>query len=168
MRRPPAARPLAVALGAIVLLGAGCRAARPPAPEAAFGQREAGGEAETLLIEEPEQEAFFTYPAPVTGVTFRAGPAEADGRRPVELLIKGALPDACSALHDIRQRQAERLLDVTLEMRRPKGAVCAQVVRPYRFYYILEEPLEPGNYTLGLNGGVWPFTVRPAAANASS
>ena len=46
-------------------------------------------------------------------------------------------------------------------MRRPKGAVCTQVVRPYRFYYTLAEPLPPGDYTLKLNGGVNPFTVFP-------
>lgn len=151
---------LALVFGVLMLLAAGCRATREPELGTQFGQREAG-EGETLLIEEPGTEEFFAYPAPFSEVTFRAGPAEPDGRRPVELLIKGALPDACSALHDVRQVQAVRLIEVTLEMRRPKGAVCAQVVRPYRFYYVLAEPLAPGDYTLRLNGAVHPFTVRP-------
>jgi hypothetical protein len=79
----------------------------------------------------------------------------------VELLIRGALPDGCTALHHIGQERQGNLIDVTFEMRKPKGAVCTQVVRPYRFYYSFEEPLPPGDYTLTLNGEVKPFTVLP-------
>lgn len=131
-------------------------------PDADFGDR--GGEdpsRETLLITPPsDDDEFFYYPAPTSEVVVRPGPIEG-GRRPVEFLIKGALPDACTELHDIRQEVRGHLIEVSFEIRRPKGAVCAQVVRPYRFYYTLEEPLAPGDYTLELNESVHPFTVQP-------
>ena len=133
-----------------------------PEPGADFGNRDGGDESrETLLITPPsDEEEFFYYPAPTSEVVVRPGPFEG-GRRPVEFLIQGALPDACTELHDIRQEVRGNLIEVSFEIRRPKGAVCAQVVRPYRFYYTLEEPLAPGDYTLKLNESVHPFTVQP-------
>lgn len=149
-------------LGALGLAAcAGSGGASDPADE--FGRRaEAENDArETLLIAPPDSaQEFFVYPAFASEVVVRSGPPEA-GRRPVEVLIKGALPDACTELHDIAQETRGHLITMTFETRRPKGAVCAQVVRPYRFYYTLDEPLAPGDYTLKLNDGVHPFTVQP-------
>lgn len=130
-------------------------------PDRQFGQRPDDGDRETLLITPPDSTLdFFYYPAYASDLVIRAGAVEA-GRRPVELLIKGALPDACTELHDIGQTQRANLIEVTFETRRPKGVICAQVVRPFRFYYVLADPLEPGDYTLKLNGSVHPFTVQP-------
>ena len=152
------------ALGLLALRLAGCAGSGgADVPDRQFGQRPDGDEArETLLITPPDSTAeFFYYPAYASEVVVRSGP-EAVGQRPVELLIKGALPDACTELHGIRQEQKGHIIEVTFETRRPKGAVCAQVVRPFRFYYVLADPLAPGDYTLKLNGSVQPFTVQPA------
>ncbi len=117
---------------------------------------------ETLLLAPVDSTMeFFTYPAVVMEVEHRAGGVGPGGRRPVELLLKGALPDACTTLHNVAQRQYGNTIEVTFDMRRPKGAVCARVVRPYRFYYVLENPLAPGPYTLKLNDAVHPFEVFP-------
>lgn len=131
-------------------------------PDRQFGERPDEDEArETMLIVPPDSTSeFFYYPAYASEVVVRSGP-EAAGQRPVELLIKGALPDACTELHDIRQEQKGHIIDVTFETRRAKGAVCAQVVRPFRFYYVLADPLAPGDYTLRLNDSIKPFTVQP-------
>jgi len=157
--------PLALALAALLLGGlAACGGAggAVDAEDPADRLDESTDGRRTLLITPPEIEGeHFTYPAVVTEVEVRYGPTEADGRRPVELLLRGALPDACTELHDVRQRRMERFITVEFEMRRPKGGICAQVVRPYRFYYALEEPLAPGPYTLRLNGSVHPFEVLP-------
>jgi hypothetical protein len=137
-----------------------CGGASEAVGEDPFGERAGVEEGrETLLIAPPDStEEFFYYPAYFSDVEVRTGTVEA-GRRPVELLIRGALPDGCTALHHIGQERRGNLIDVTFEMRKPKGAVCTQVVRPYRFYYTFEEPLPPGDYTLTLNGEVRPFTV---------
>lgn len=149
-------------LGVLTLGLAACAGSGGAAdPADAFGQRVEDEERETLLITPPDSaQEFFYYPAYTSEIVVRSGDV-AEGRRPVELLIKGALPDACTELHDIAQERKGHLVEVTFETRRPKGAVCAQVVRPYRFYYTLAEPLAPGDYTLKLNGSVHPFTVQP-------
>ena len=141
---------------------AACGGSSEATEENPFGRRTDDGEArETLLITPPDvTEEFFYYPALYETIEVRTG-AMAAGRRPIELLIRGALPDGCTALHHIGEERVGSHLAVTFEMRRPKGAVCTQVVRPYRFYYTLADPLAPGDYTLKLNGAVKPFTVFP-------
>ena len=150
-----------LALAAFALALGGCGGTSEATEEPAFGDRGEDGDRETLLIVPPDStEEFFYYPAYFSDVEVRTGPAE-NGRRPVELILRGALPDGCTALHDIEEERLGRLITVDFQMRRPKGAICTQVVRPYRFYYTLPEPLTPGDYTLSLNGEVKPFTVFP-------
>lgn len=152
---------LAVGFALVVGLSA-CGGSSEAVEEPSFGQRVEEEGRETLLITPPDaEEEFFYYPAYFSDVEVRTGPVEG-GRRPVELLIRGALPDGCTELHHIGQERNANLIDVTFEMRKPKGAVCTQVVRPYRFYYTFEQPLPPGDYTLTLNDTVKPFTVQPA------
>ena len=146
---------------------AGCGTSSEATEESTFGVRiEEGEERETLLITPPseDEDEFFYYPAYFSDVEVRTGPME-ESRRPVELLIRGALPDGCTELHHIGEERRGNLIDVTFEMRKPKGAVCTQVVRPYRFYYTFDQPLSPGDYTLTLNDTVKPFTVQPARGN---
>ncbi|HYE57527.1 MAG TPA: hypothetical protein VD948_03430, partial [Rhodothermales bacterium] len=102
---------------------------------------------------------FFYTDAPVMEVVPRAGPAE-NGLVPVELFVRGAFPDACYELHAVEQRRSAQLVDVTLTARRPQGAFCATVVRPYRFYLLLDERLSPGPYVFSVNGKQVPFEVR--------
>ncbi len=157
------------ALALLATLGA-CGGSRSVTePDDGFGSRTGEDEGRETMLLAPADSAqeYFYYPAYFSEVEVRAGPASG-GRRPVELFIKGALPDGCTALHDIRQERRAHLIEVTFEMRRPKGAVCAQVVRPYRFYYTLDEPLAPGDYTLTLNDTVHPFTVQPVPAGPGS
>ena len=78
----------------------------------------------------------------------------------VEVLIKGAFPDSCAQLHDVVQQRAGNLVLVTLTMRRPQGAICASVMRPYRFYLTLDGLFSPGPYSLKLNDISHPFVVR--------
>ena len=47
----------------------------------------------------------------------------------VELLVKGALPDACSALDVPTQERAGRLVTVTLTMRQPRVSSRASAAR---------------------------------------
>ena len=44
-------------------------------------------------------------------------------------------------------------------MRRRRGVLCASVVRPYRFYLVLEGQYEQGHYTLKINGVAHTFVV---------
>ncbi len=147
----------------LVSLGACSGSSEVTEDDAGFGSRtEEDENRETMLLAPPDSaQEYFYYPAYFSEIEVRTGPVE-DGRRPVELFIKGALPDGCTVLHDLRQERRGNLIEVVFEMRRPKGAVCTQVVRPYRFYYTLTGALAPGDYTLKLNDTIEPFTVQPS------
>ena len=120
---------------------------------------------ETVLLATPDSAtAYLVTDAVLDSVSVRPmRRAVAPGESvPVEVLVKGALPDACSELNAAMQRRAGHLIDVELTMRRPRGAVCAQVVRPFRFYLPLSGRYEAGSYTLKVNGAVYPFRLRAA------
>lgn len=137
-------------------------------PDQRFGHRfeDRGPEGRRTLDVAPADSGtrYFYYPAVVDTVharpaSFRSDLVEND-RVPVEVLIKGSLPDACSDLHAVRQERAGHIINVRLEMRRPQGAVCATVVRPFRFYLMLDGTYPAGSYTLKLNRWVYTFSVR--------
>ena len=119
---------------------------------------------ETLLLGAPADSAgYFVYVAIVDSVAVRAAVPSAVGEAvPVEVLVKGALPDACSELNAVTQARAGHYVTMGLSMRQPRGDVCAQVVRPFRFYVRLDSLFAPGSYTLTLNGTVVPFQILEA------
>lgn len=153
-----------IAAGAL----AGCfrsREAVRPGDEA-YGHRYDGvapDGRETVLLTPPDSaEAYLVTPAVLDSVAVRPARREAlPGEAvPVEVLVKGALPDGCSELNEAVQTRAAHLVDVTLTMRRLRGTVCPQVVRPFRFYLPLDGTFAPGSYTLKVNGAAYPFRIR--------
>ncbi|NNF03091.1 MAG: hypothetical protein HKN17_01385 [Rhodothermales bacterium] len=136
-------------------------------PEARFGHRVEDGEdasRQTIAITPPDTTRTYRFfAATYDEVNIRPAPLEPESASTgtaVELLIKGAFPDACSELHDVQQQRSGNLIDITLTMRRQRGAVCASVLRPYRFYLTLEGRYAPGSYRIELNDGVHTFQVR--------
>ncbi len=123
----------------------------------------------TLVITPPDSSRQYSYyPAPIDTLHVRpASSVDTTGGEhvgvPVEVLVKGALPDACMALHQVRQERVGHLVTMDIFMRKPSGAICASVVRPYRFYVMLDGEYEPGHYTLKVNTKAYPFVVRAAA-----
>ena len=118
---------------------------------------------ETVLLTPPADSVrYLVYPAILDGVFVRPGRAAAapGAEVPVEILVKGTLPDACSELADATQTRRGHLVDMELTMRTPRGAVCAQIQRPFRFYLLLDGAFAPGHYTLTLNGAAHPFRIR--------
>ncbi len=157
---------LAIVLGACGMFG-GARA-----PDDQFGHRY-GGVApdgrETVLLEPGDSAtSYVTLPAILDSVSVRpaVAAAPAGSAVAVEVLVKGTLPDACTTLDVATQRRAGHLITATLTMRQPHGALCAQVVRPFRFYLPLEGTFVPGHYTLTLNGTAHPFRIREQAAGS--
>jgi hypothetical protein len=155
----------ATALALLAL--AGCSRSRDAArPDDTYGHRYEGvapdGRETVLLAPTDSAGAYVVTPAVLDSVAVRPARREAlPGEAvPVEVLVKGALPDACSALDEAVQTRAAHLIDVTLTMRRPRGTVCAQVVRPFRFYLPLDGSFPPGSYTLKVNGTAYPFRIR--------
>ncbi|MEO0559706.1 MAG: hypothetical protein AAF170_16155 [Bacteroidota bacterium] len=138
-------------------------------PEDDFGHRfedwERDGRETLLLDVNGDTTRTLVFPAVVESVNIRASePAVLPGEETaVEVLIKGAIPDACSVLNTAEQSRAGQFVTATLTMRQPIDEVCAQVVRPFAFYLVLDGRFGPGSYTLTLNGRAHPFRIREAA-----
>ncbi len=147
---------------------AGC-AALPQegvAPEKQFGHRVPGTTEDgrvTITINPPDNTMEYRFfDAVYEEVVFRPAPVSAENvveGVSVEVLVKGAFPDSCSELHDVSQERSGHLIAATLVMRRLSGSVCATVLRPYRFYMMLEGDFTPGSYTVTLNGRTHNFVV---------
>lgn len=137
-------------------------------PDETFGHRvEEEGPAgrRTIDVTPPESDQrYFYYPAVLDTVHVRPAPFDSDhavdDQVPVDVLVKGSLPDACTELHDATQERFGHIIEVKLQTRRPQGAVCATVIRPFRFYMKLQGLYGPGSYTLKLNDKIIPFSVR--------
>jgi hypothetical protein len=141
-------------------------------PDDQFGHRY-GGVApdgrETVLLEPGDSAiSYVTLPAILDSVAVRpqVAAAPAGTAVPVEVLVKGTLPDGCTTLDVATQSRVGHLITASLTMRQPHGALCAQVVRPFRFYLPLEGTFEPGHYTFTLNGVAHPFRIREEQADA--
>ena len=155
----------------LAVLAAGCsgaRSAEETPPDERFGHRydtDAPDGRRTITISPADETVdYFYYPAPFDSVNIRPAPFEGDvpveGQEvEVEVLVKGAFPDACMELHAIEQERTGHIINASLEMRRPQGSICASVRRPYRFYVMLQGRYGVGNYTLKLNGRAIPFQV---------
>ncbi len=157
-------------LMAVILLG-GCKTIENLRNEEKFGQREVGtgDDGRQTIVISPADEAveYRFFDATYESVVIRQAKADpigntASSKYKVEVLIKGAFPDSCSELHSIDQQRAGNLILATLTMRRPQGAVCASVLRPYRYYMDLEGTFEPGSYSLKLNESTHPLVIRPS------
>jgi hypothetical protein len=150
----------------VALIGSCAPARRLAQPDDRFGHRYVGRAPDgrlTLNLTPPAAyQQDLRYPVPVDTVHVRMAPLEATGEQTVklELLIKGSLPDACSALDAVTQEQNGHLLRVQLWMRRPAKQRCRPVAQPFRFYLLLEGAFNPGSYTLRLNDRVFPFEIR--------
>ncbi len=166
MRRAPLVFALAVTLAV-----GGCGLLRPKKkPDQRFGNvvlPETAEDPDVLtVLPADSSRAYFYTDAVVTSVVARVETPERGSDAPrtdsarVEVLVRGSFPDACYELSGVTQNRIARLIDVTLTARRPQGAFCATVIRPYRFYVLLDGLYARGPYTLTVNGTVAPFDVR--------
>jgi hypothetical protein len=160
---------LAYFLPLLLFAGACASTGSVPDPDATFGHRVDGDDQDgrtTIVIAPVEQDvAYRFFEASYESVTIRPDQVTAANQAsgvPVEVLIKGAFPDACSELHEVQQQRAGNLVLVTLTMRRPQGSVCASVLRPYRYYLDLDGLFKPGSYSMRLNDDSHGFVVRAA------
>lgn len=159
--------PVGILLAAILVSCAGSKEVEV-SPDEQYGHRfeGEGPEGRRTVDVTPAEGAdeYFYSPAVIDTVHVRPAPFTSDqaegGQVPVEVLVKGSLPDACTELHEVDQTRSGHIVDLRVEMRRPRRAVCATVVRPYRFYVKLDGLYGPGSYTLKVNDRPYPFAVR--------
>ncbi len=117
--------------------------------EVAFGEDE-------TVTSEPGTDALERGPVMVDRVEVRVG---GETGRQVVVEVQGVLPDACAELAEQPSVSVvERRVSVLLEWERPRGLMCAQVLRPFTTTINLGE-LEPGSYTLVVDGVETTFEV---------
>ncbi|MEM7789738.1 MAG: hypothetical protein AAF594_18605, partial [Bacteroidota bacterium] len=150
---------------------AGGGASGGDSPDDRFGYRVGGVDGEgretMLLAPVTDSTRYLFFPAVVDSIGVRAaGRPQPGDAVAVDVLVKGALPDACAALTEVTQRRAGNFVTVDLTMRQPRETVCAAVVRPFRFYVSLDGAFEAGSYTLRFNGRTVPFQILPALDDA--
>ena len=159
-------------VGVVVLLVStlGCGGSRGvvSAPDDTFGHRVEGQTSDgrvTSVITPPDSELGYGYfPAVFDTIHVRHELVQAVGEEVrVEVLVKGSFPDSCTDLHNMSQSRAENLVTVNLNMRRPQGVMCASVVRPYRYYVMLDGTYGLGHYRLRVNDKVRTFVIGAAS-----
>ncbi len=141
-------------------------ASRALAPDDQFGHRYEGyeGRRRTVTITPVDTTiAYFYYPVYVDSLHIRSAPFDSSAgpaaQVPVEVLVKGALPDDCSELHAVEQRRAGHLIYLDVQMRRPRGASCIRVERPFRYYMTLDGLYGPGDYIIRIRNRIFPFVI---------
>ncbi|NND72333.1 MAG: hypothetical protein HKN43_12235 [Rhodothermales bacterium] len=147
---------------------AGCSASRESTVtvDEQYGHRYDGkspdGRETHVILQADSGEEYAIHPAVFDTVHVRPQEMDTpqDSAVKVELLIKGSFPDSCTRLHALTQERSGNIVNISLDMRRPRSAICASVVRPYRFYMELEGDYAAGNYTIKLNEAVRTFTIR--------
>ena len=151
----------------LILTGCGGTKQATVSPDEEFGHRYDGTAPDgrtTFVISPPEEGVdYLYYPAVYDTVHVRPAPM-GDGETQIEVLVKGSFPDSCTELHDVSQKRFEHVVNLELQMRKPRGTVCASVMRPYRFYVTLDGRYDAGNYTLKLNDRAHNFVIRAATA----
>lgn len=69
-------------------------------------------------------------------------------------LAQGNFPDSCSTIDTVEQSLAGTTFEITITAVKPSGILCAQMLTPFSTEVLLEtEGLEPGEYTVDVNGG---------------
>ena len=76
-------------------------------------------------------------------------------------IVRGNHPDACSTTGDIEQEVTGDAIIITIYTDRPADEICAQILTPFEEEIELDtRRLDPGQYTLDVNGTVTPFTIQ--------
>lgn len=118
---------------------------------------------ETVFIKSPNGALakFSTEPATIESISVfvREGQeASKDEPKRVDVLVKGVFPDGCSELHELVSDLQDGVISYELVTRRPKGQMCTQAIRPFKFQFPIDS-VEPGSYTIMVNDRNLAFKV---------
>lgn len=118
---------------------------------------------ETVFIKSPDGSLakFSTEPATIESISVfvREGQETVtDDQKRVDVLVKGIFPDGCSELHELVSEVEDGVISYELVTRRPKGQMCTQAIRPFKFQFPIDS-VEPGSYTITVNDRNLAFKV---------
>jgi inhibitor of cysteine peptidase len=71
----------------------------------------------------------------------------------VQVAAQGYLPDSCTEINEIKTEKEGNNFNINISTKRPKDAVCTQVIVPFNKTIPLDlQGLKAGNYTVNVNG----------------
>ena len=78
----------------------------------------------------------------------------------MHLIVRGALPDACTRIASVSVRRTGEWFDVAILAERERDAFCAQVISPYEERIALSvHGLPAGTYLVDVHGITAGFTL---------
>lgn len=77
----------------------------------------------------------------------------------VHVVVNGVLSDGCTTINEITQNRDGNTITVKITTKRPKDAICAQVVKMVTERIPLDGGFLPGHYKLIVNGFVKEFDI---------
>ena len=77
----------------------------------------------------------------------------------IVITVGGYLPDGCTKLGDVKEVLTGSTLTISVQTVREKDAMCDMSIHPFETTYTVTSRLEPGLYTLDLNGQIIEFTT---------
>jgi len=77
----------------------------------------------------------------------------------VHIVVKGILSNGCTTINEITQKRDGNTIKINITTKRPKDAICIQVVKLVEERIPLEGGFLPGHYKLIVNGFVKEFDV---------
>ncbi len=78
----------------------------------------------------------------------------------VHISVKGILNDGCTELNNITQKREGNTIYVHITTKRPKDAICIQVIKPFEENIALKGGFPPGKYKLIVNNFEKVFEVQ--------
>ncbi len=120
-------------------------------------------DSETVLIKSASGSLskFSTEPAKIESLSIfvrNESQVAISSAKRVDVLVKGVFPDGCSELHELVSEIQDGVIAYELVTRRPKGQMCIQSVRPFRFQFPLNS-MAPGSYKISVNDQYLAFVV---------
>lgn len=78
----------------------------------------------------------------------------------IHVLAEGYLPDSCTEIDNVSTVKDGNNFNATITTKRPKDAMCTQVIVPFNKTIPLEvQGLKAGNYTVNVNGVIGSFVL---------
>ena len=78
----------------------------------------------------------------------------------VRVVVHGWLSDGCTRLHGFDQKVEDRVISMRILTTRPRDVLCTQAIKRFQETYPVDiDGLEPGNYTLNVNGQIRQITL---------
>ena len=86
----------------------------------------------------------------------------------VHVVVNGTLRDGCTTINAITQKREGNIITVNITTKRPKDAMCIQVIKMVTERIPLEGTFLPGDYKVIVNGVIKEFNIQGEAVDPNN